>query len=493
MNTETKYQKIVQPIIFFVAVIIIAIGRLDTAFNTGMYDAQLFDYFGQRLNEGDKLYVDIWDIKPPGIFLINQILNIYSINNFYFHSFFEFVFLSSCIYPVYKISQKYNNTSLSIISVLIFSGFTTLARFNEGGNLTEIYVLSFSSWSLYFYITSDRYYRLIICGLLVGTSIFFKLNGISILFLIIIYGAIKSFVFKNFYEFIYELACILLGLFLFWFFVFLFYSDQFMTLFEVCFIYPFSYSASSVTSIFDIYHKLMHRIDGLKVIFIFYAAGFVIAMKCLVQASKYHDTSALFFILIFGWAASDALGVLAGGRLYGHYFMLCFSSFSVLVAYILNQCRGAPIVFYAFSFASGLLICLMLLEGFADARAALSAGRYQEDNLIVSVLKKAPKKGASLYVVPYKPYYYSVSNLPAASRFTTTVNLRDTKENESEIGNQILTDLSDHMPDYIVVDQTKRYPHKFEQGLNALIDKCYLPVQSHYSDLLYGLIPNCGK
>ena len=36
-------------------------------------DGALFAYGGQRIVEGEKLYEDIWDTKPPGVFYLNAL------------------------------------------------------------------------------------------------------------------------------------------------------------------------------------------------------------------------------------------------------------------------------------------------------------------------------------------------------------------------------------------------------------------------------------
>src|SRR6266540_2677685 len=37
-------------------------------------DQALFAYFGERIAHGAGLYVDVWDVKPPGIFWIYAVI-----------------------------------------------------------------------------------------------------------------------------------------------------------------------------------------------------------------------------------------------------------------------------------------------------------------------------------------------------------------------------------------------------------------------------------
>ncbi len=50
-----------------------ALGRSFTALGLAGNDAHLFAYMGQKWFAGRILYRDVWDNKPPGIFLVTAL------------------------------------------------------------------------------------------------------------------------------------------------------------------------------------------------------------------------------------------------------------------------------------------------------------------------------------------------------------------------------------------------------------------------------------
>lgn len=115
-------------------------------------DAALFFYFGRRMNEGAQLYVDIWDLKPPVIFLVNALADRMG-DQFAALSVIETLALLAGAMLVALILRRARAWRPAIAAALLFYalllGFDAVA---EGANYAEIYVIPAAALSILFFI-----------------------------------------------------------------------------------------------------------------------------------------------------------------------------------------------------------------------------------------------------------------------------------------------------------------------------------------------------
>ena len=479
-----RYRKV---ILLISVLSLLAVGRFDTAFDTGMADAQLFDYFGEQMLSGAVLYKDIWDIKPPGIFYINALINVFSPDSFIGHAVVEFIVLIVCLIPIYLIVLRFADQFSALISVLLFALLTTLDTFNQGGNLTELYVVAGSACAAYLFAIGDTRRLLFLSGICVGMASFFKLNGIGILLCMLVYLFIYSVRSRTFIAGLCKASYLMLGFFGFWLLSYFLVTEQFMEMINVSFIYPFEYASNSAFSLKRFYLRLNAKVGFLWPLAYFYIVGCLLAVISISLSTKKCSERDFLLVFVVGWSVCDVLGILAGGRMYGHYFMLSFASLSVLVGFIHYNLRR---IFALRIITIGVLcsiICIISYNAMRDLKYTNFTFSVPS-NEISCYLAKHSESGDIMYVMPYKPYYYNDANLPAASRYTTTVNLIDSRNSNRIIGAAIIQDLRKVKPKFVIFDARKnRYDTDFYITFSWFISESYNEVLTIKDDVLFRL------
>lgn len=175
-------------------------------------DGGSFLYIGSRMLAGDELYVDIWDHKGPGIFLVNW-LGLMLVNNSRWGVwFFEFVVLYfGFLLGYFAISQKLGERA-ALLGILV-STYSLINVF-EKGNLTEEYPLLFNFFALWLFFTQRERKTFVIytlIGISFGLAFMFRANNggiqVAIGLAILITGLLR----RNFYELFKQLAGLAIG------------------------------------------------------------------------------------------------------------------------------------------------------------------------------------------------------------------------------------------------------------------------------------------
>lgn len=448
-------------------------GRFYTVYATGFKDAQLFDYIGGQLLHGAVLYVDVWDIKPPGIFYINALLNSISEETFWPHAGAELLALIMALIAVWFIVREIADKSSALFAVVLLSALSAMNIYNEGGNLTEIYVMALSAVAAAVFICG---YRLPICLILTGTTValatLFKLSGLSVLICIVVYLSIESIKFRTFRHSFITFIYISIGFLLVWGVAVLAHPESWMEMLRVSFVYPFEYGKGSHTSVTDTYSRFVHKTSFVWSFLIFIFPCVCLAIQKILR--KEISRESLLYVFIAGWALCDILGIVMGGRMYGHYFINSFASTSILVAltiYTYVGFRGAKIVLSL----SGLFLIYQIVSYSLLVHRYIDFDKIGRGQDIAQYINSRKTAGDYLYVWDYEPVIYNSTSLPSPSRYTTTVNVADTDQSEGEIGAVILSDILLKKPRYIVLPENQ--PLIFSQGYNsvkAMVTEQYL-------------------
>ena len=113
-------------------------------------DAGVFLYIGWRWLNGDIPYKDVWDHKPPLIYVVDALGLSFTPNSLWGVWFLQFVFLFMTIFLVYKtLENQFGILSAVTGAVMMTAGLSTLL---ETGNVTEEYALVFQALCLYLFV-----------------------------------------------------------------------------------------------------------------------------------------------------------------------------------------------------------------------------------------------------------------------------------------------------------------------------------------------------
>ncbi len=156
--------------------------RLLTAIWPSLGDAALFLYFGRRMNEGAQLYVDIWDLKPPIIYLVNAAADRTGDQLFAIAG-IETAALAAGGWLIWRMLKRASAwppaTAVALLGYSILVSYEAIA---EGANYTEIYVIPLAGLSMLLFmggLLSLRPALLLGAGAAACLAAFAKLPGLA--------------------------------------------------------------------------------------------------------------------------------------------------------------------------------------------------------------------------------------------------------------------------------------------------------------------------
>ncbi len=177
--------------LFIVACVITAIALNQSAvhWRENNSDSHLFAYYGWRVAHGATPYLDVWDNKPPGIWLANAIsARFFPINGHDGEILIAAIALLLTLISALAIVRLLAPPAvLLIIAPPLCLGLSAL-WFEAGANRAETFVVAFEAAAVAAYLrwARDRRARwLLVCGFCAGLAPLFKQSGMAALFAIL--------------------------------------------------------------------------------------------------------------------------------------------------------------------------------------------------------------------------------------------------------------------------------------------------------------------
>jgi len=480
-----------------VAVSAIVIGRTFTVVDAGPYDSHLFAYIGERWFSGDRLYVDIWDNKPPGIFLLMGLAASLG-DPFIGIALFELAFAAAaCLLVALLIRSSGLPVTLSVGGGLLVALMSSLAIYNQGGGLTELFLLAPSAGAIYCFVTwlgTRRVVFALLSGSCVGIGLHFKLPGFAP-FLAIAAFVVVLLVMRKLRagEAVIVLSAVVGGAILAWLPSIVFFSIQggLCELLDVSFVYPFAYGAHSQPSLTSTITGTVERLWPMAAPLVISAVGVPWltreGMRRVANPDLYagEPPTALPYLLILAylWLGADLAGATAGGRGYLHYYVAICAS-AAYAACLASACLLRSVAIYddRMTGAAALLIIVLssslawrvAMEGMHVARHVFGGEQHGEwpGEAVARAVAEQADSNDLLLVWDYLPLIYQRTGLKTPSRFTTALNLADSPAIANRIGPELLGDVKADPPTFVVIDfSEKRSPTSlpyFEQLLSWL-------------------------
>ena len=144
-------------------------------------DSGIFLYVGSRLLKGDLLYKNVWDDKPPMIFLINALGLWMSGGSLWGVWIIEVIGILAAVWMAFSILKKSFGDTAAVLGIV--AGLAILLITLHGGNYTEEYAIPFQFACLFFFIRSEDkggFWAAFACGIAVGILFFLRQNLVSI-------------------------------------------------------------------------------------------------------------------------------------------------------------------------------------------------------------------------------------------------------------------------------------------------------------------------
>ncbi|PIU74874.1 MAG: hypothetical protein COS76_03785 [Candidatus Portnoybacteria bacterium CG06_land_8_20_14_3_00_39_12] len=367
--------------------------RLPSLFEPISYgDEAIYLTLGGGIRRGLLLYRDIYDNKPPLLYLLAAIAG----NLFWF----RFLLLISCLTAIVVMSKLvkifFPKNSLSQKFAVIFFALISSIPLVEGNNAnSEIFQILPTITAVYLLLKEEKTtLNWFIAGLLFSLSVLLKVPAIfdfaALILFIVLFSTKKKFYFSS------KILVLFLGFILPVFIVSLYFGlhHQLKLFFKIAFLQNLGYLSSWKTGshAFSI-NNLLKTDFFLKGIFIF-----LTVMMLWWQKSKLKGL--LAFVII--WGLFSLFGATLSERPYPHYLIQIIPPFTLILAFVFLKKTRATLLVPLFSIV--LIACTYL---------RYHVWRYPTlpyyQNFLAFILGQKDKDSYFSYFNGQLPNYYKVA------------------------------------------------------------------------------------
>jgi hypothetical protein len=464
----------------FVAWVILAtaLGRSHTAIGLAGNDAHLFAYIGQKWFAGRLPYRDVWDNKPPGIFLATGLAFAASARGFVVLAVVEGLLVLGSIATVHAILRRMRAPRQVVsLAVALCAIMANLHDYNEGGTLTELYVLLPASLGILSFLVAlapladDDARPTRLAGLAVAAGVFggiataFKLVGATSLLAeagVMTLG--WAFGRYRLPRVTLALAGVVAGFCVAWLPWLLYFHGKGLAgaMLWASFAAPLYYGAHNQPGLLHLPIVLVGRLGTVAGPVVAVAAGVAVGVRAILRGRGAVLTRARTLwvdgsgTLLGLWFSFDLLAALAGGRSYPHYFLTLSTSLSLAAALAYwrvaerplaaSPDRGRVLVLV------GALICSRgLVAQIGDARALRTALQSPAPGEpVADYVNRHSRGGETLFSWPYHPQLFFATGLDSPHRLTSAMNLRDSPRMRALVEEDLLHTLETRAPTFLV-------------------------------------------
>lgn len=144
--------------------------------NSGM-----FLYVGQQMMEGKTLYKEVWDHKPPLVFMLNAFALILGGGGLWGVWVLQLVFTALAVFLLLKVLERVFGLFPAVFAVT--GAMLALFLINHGGNYCENYALLFQAAGLWLFLEGSnkpkRWWLFLLAGVAIGLAFMLKQNQIG--------------------------------------------------------------------------------------------------------------------------------------------------------------------------------------------------------------------------------------------------------------------------------------------------------------------------
>lgn len=381
--------------------------RVPSLFEPYWYgDENIYLTVGMGIRKGFLLYRDIFDNKPPVLYLIASIAN----GSIFWFKFFLLVSMltaTSLFHRLAKIIFEKNSKAI-IVSTIIFSLLTTLP-FLEGNIVNaELFILLPTILGFYLFFNNKiekTHIRTLIIGVILSIGFLLKVPAVFDFLTLLIFGiflfetkkliSIKKQTFLILLGFIIPVA--VTGIF-FWL------KGSFSLFFNSAFVQTMGYLSSWETGSHSFsLLKLLKSELSIKAFGVFFV--FLLLWLKGKKLNRWLIFSALWFVFSF-------FGVTLSGRPYAHYLIQVIPSFCLLLGFLFAKERKFNIIL-------PLVAVLIISLSFVRYRFWVYSIVPYYQNFLAFSLGAKDKNAYYAYFNPLLPEIYEVAEFISANTKTT--------------------------------------------------------------------------
>jgi hypothetical protein len=484
-------------------------GRAITAFEKDKYDPYFFAHVAARWMHGGIPYLEIWDNKPPGIYILGRAVFGFFDRSFPALAVVEGFFVLGAIASVYMVLLRVGAPAYAVITGTAAAALAmNLQSYNAGGFMTENFIMLPALLSLCCYLTFCDVWQLkpgkpglhrssvfwmLAAGFFTGTAGLFKTVGfapwmaqMALLFLLLILGRLALLRWGM------AVAASMAGMAISWLPVMLYFHSHhaLRLLFSATFGHNVGYAASNWRSspLFALWHSIGPLSDvgslvACALIVLAYAVYGLRSTSETVPSGRWQAITgqrSWFAVSMLIWLAAELAGALAGGKGFAHYFTPALPVLSILAGLalwlMLDGLNGNALLYGC---ACALVLVPMTIPASQDLYRAYIAVRSRQNWLpevkTAEFLNREKQPGDTLFVCDYKPYIYFATDMQSPSRLLFADRTRFS-DYDRRYMTEIAADLRQSPPTFMVCSARPGSASELDQAIQELLAQEYTPV-----------------
>lgn len=470
---------------------IVFILRLPFLFEPYWYsDEGIYLTIGMAVRKGYLLYRDIYDNKPPLLYLVAALANG---RQFWFRFFLSTSILTT-IYFFYRLCLLFseNQTKKARIATIFFAVLTTVRTFEGNIANSELFILLPTILGFFLFFkekqkNKDSFLSIFLMGGLLSLGFFYKVPAVfdfATLIVFLVFFAEKKFFQFNKKQFFlclgYTAPIILTGLFFL-------YKNSFQAFFSATILQTFGYLSSWKTGSHQFSPASLLKSElVLKALFVF-VIGFLLWLK--------KDRRPRFLTFTFLWFVFSLFAATLSGRPYPHYlvqiipssclFLVLFSDLKLKKYFYLPIGAVALLItafvyyrFWSYTTASYYQNFLQFSLGKKDKTAYLSYFNQHLPNIYKTAefITANSWPDDKIFVWADEPVLYVLSRKLPATPYLTAYHIIDLK-----LSGPTAKKISSGLPALIIINKdTKNYPE-----LALITQRKYFNIGSFENFIVY--------
>ena len=358
-------------------------------------DSGVFLYMGWRILHGDIPYLEIWDHKPPMIFLINAFVLLIGGGSTWGVWLVELLLLFFAALLGFTLIKRYLGSLPAIFSLSLW--LLSLAFVINGGNLTTEYPLIIQFASLWLAVEAEEkgyfFWRGYLIGLLSAVAFFTKQNAVGIALAILLYLIISRLIARQFKTLLRALLVMLLGALTVFMLVLLFFvaTGAFGAFWDAAFAYNFIYVSTSLTEHFE------GSINGIRLLSStglaqFALIGWSAGLTLLIFKKNLQQNLTAPLSIALLALPLELILVGMSGKAYNHYYMALLPVFSIFASlafsFLLVRIVDLPAGKKAGIFFTIAAILILLFTPASDYVGLIKTYKNPSDTLVAERIQE---------------------------------------------------------------------------------------------------------
>ncbi len=466
------------------------------------WDGAIFMYVGEMWRRGTLPYLQLFDNKPPAIYILTAIAS-GTQHAAWSLALFEFLFVMGCILAARKTLQILHAPAQTVFFGTLATALMVNLRFFDGSFMPEVFMLAPMAASMLAFvrfIQTGKLRYVFLAGVCSGLACLFKPFALSVFMAQIVYAA-----FKRTPRLRVVFASILVniaGAVAAWVPVSVYFAlhGDLKQMLDASFFYNVYYGVAAQPKALLLLTNLSANLLPLSTMVGCIFLGLVALRK---EPSRVPSNRSDLWNLTLLWFGFSLALVLFAGRGYKHYFLSLTPSLGLAAALVFwsieehEGTRGLRLAFCALMLSPIVMAHIpgwgSVMRDYEDV--ALHQRHYDGDQRAIentaTELQRIAAPSSTVFVWGFEPWMLSSTHLRNAFRFPTSQYIYDSPHSYDEVGHEVLGGMQTTPPDYVVLTpriDSIRWPHESDpvkDEFMAILQRSYTRVWDQDSFELY--------